>query len=175
MTEKELEFILEQIIFYQFPIKEKKNFTLSSILQIYEYYKGFNCDYTEDKSKLSLVFNLLLNEHEIIENFNISIQNILFQKNIKLLNSNNSKISDENLEQILYGKDIRDLTYKQMLFILDEDNYNYKCDEFRNRFSECNKKYIPSQALKKFLISLDIEFEPEEDSSTLYTINQNLL
>ena len=158
MTEKELEFILEQIIFYQFPIKEKKNFTLSSILQIYEYYKGFNCDYTEDKSKLSLVFNLLLNEHEIIENFNISIQNIL-----------------QNLEQILYGKVIRDLTYKQMLFILDEDNYNYKCDEFRNRFSECNKKYIPSQALKKFLISLDIEFEPEEDSSTLYTINQNLL
>jgi len=173
LTEKELEIIFEQIKFYQFPIKSKNSFTISPILQIYEYYKGFDSAYTEDKSKLiSLIFYLLSNEHEIIENFNITIQNILFQKNIKLLNS---KISDENIEQILFGKVIIDLTYKEMLFILDIDNYNYKCDEFRNKFSECNSKYIPSQSLKDFLNSLNIEFEPEEDSSTSYTINQNFL
>ena len=156
-SKKELEIIFDQIKFYQFSIREKNSFTLPQILRIYEFYQGFDSAYDEDKSKLlSLIFNLLLNENEIIENFNICIQNALFQKNIKLINSNNTKISDEHIEQILYGKVIRELTYKQMLFILD--NYKYKCDEFRNKFSECNLKYIPSHTLKQFLISLNIVF-----------------
>ena len=90
---------------------------------------------------LSLSFNLVTNEHEILRHFNIRLQKILLEKNIKSPISTNSKNlkkrneeSGEYIEQLLYGKVITHLTYNQMLFILDEENYNCSCDEFRNKF-----------------------------------------
>lgn len=183
LTEKELGRIFDnQIKFYMFPTNGILGLTITPILQIYEYYKGIDSAYSEDKSKLiSLSFNLVTNKHEILGHFNIRTQKILLEKNIKSPISTNSKNlkkrieeSGEYIEQLLYGKVITNLTYNQMLFILDEENYNFSCDEFRKQFSQCNSKYTPSQTLKQFLASLGIEFDPKEDSSTLYTLNLRL-
>ena len=62
-----------------------------------------------------------------------------------------------------------------MLFLLDQNNYNCTCDEFKKNFSECNENYQPSENLKEFLSLLDIKIEQEENPLRTYTIGKEIL
>ena len=183
LIEEELNIIFDNIKFYQFPIEGTLGLTITPIFQIYEYYEGFNSKYGENKSKLlSLNLSLVTSKHELIGHINIRLQNYLSEKKLKSPTvsnqknlGNRSQESGEYIEHLLYGQVITELTYKQMLFLLDENNYHCSCDEFRNNFLECNGKYQPSETLKNFLSLLDIEIEKEENPLTTYTIGKGLL
>ena len=183
LIEQELNIIFDNIKLYQFPIERVLGLTINPIFQIYQYYEGFNSKYGENKTKLlSLNFNLETNICEIIGHINMGIQNYISENELKLRavsNSQNLKNRNqefgEYIECMLYGKVITELTYKQMLFLLDENSYNCSCDEFKKNFLECNEKYQPSGILKNFLSLLDIEIEIEENLLTTYTIGKGIL
>ena len=115
--------------------------TLTDTFTIYEYYKGLNKNYGEDDSKLVfLSFNLITNEHEVLGHLNIRIQNLINRKDVQSpkqnINSNNfvgrnEAESGDFIEELLYGSNICNLYYKQILFILDIENYNCPYNEFK--------------------------------------------
>lgn len=183
LIEEELNIIFDNVKLYQFPIAEVSGLTITPIFQIFEYYEGFSSKYGKNKSRLvSLVFNLVTNTHEIIGHINIRIQNYLSEKKLKSPLVNNSKSlsikkeeSGDFIEELLYGRIINELTHNQMLFLLDENNYNCTCDEFKKNFSECSENYQPSENLKEFLSLLNIKIEQEENPLRTYTIGKEIL
>ena len=185
INDKELNTIFNEIKFFQFPIKNCFGMTLIDTLEIHEYYKGLNKDYEEDISKiLSLTFNVVTNEHEILGHLNIRIQNLINRKEVKSpkpnLGNNNLIERDETesgdyIEELLYGKTISSLTYKEMLFILDIGNYNCSYDEFKKKFINCNNSLIKiSNDFLKLIKSLNIKISNDIDNSEDYTIGQKL-
>lgn len=187
LNENQLKSIFDNINLFQFPISGIYGITLSSpLLKIYEYYEGFISKYGDNISKLlSLCFHLITNEHEVLGHLNIRIQNIILKKNIKspiVDKHNNLKERNEEsgdfIEKLLYGYSISELTYNQMLFILDENNYTLSLDNFKEKFLEViNSNYEPSQSLKDLLNSLDIDLENNITSNNLnfkYTFGQKV-
>ena len=184
LNENDLNSIFDNINFYQFPIYDICGITLSSpLLNIYQYYSGQIYSYGENISKLlSLCFNLIIYEREILSYFNLGVQNILLKKNIKFsnlyeLNNLNEKNEElgEFIEELLYDKIISGLTYNQMLFILDEKNYTLSCDDFKQKFLEININFKPSQFLKNLFNSLDIYIDIIDNNLNFkYTIRQKI-
>ena len=159
---------------------------MSDLLTIHEYYKGLNSYYGIDSSKLlSLSFNLINNEHEVLGHLNIRIQSIINRKEIKSpspnINSKNLKERKEGesgdyIEELLYGSNLNNLSYKEILFILDLDNYDCSYDEFRNKFLKCNDCDVKiSKNFNDLINSLKIQIDTNpNDNTKIYNISQKL-
>lgn len=120
--------------------------TLTDSLKIYQYL-GLNENYGENESKfLILSFNVITNEHQVLDNLNIWIQNLINRKEVKIPKSNsNSKILigrnktglGDYKDELLYGSRIYSTSYNQILFILDIYKYNFSYNEFKNKYLNC--------------------------------------
>ena len=185
IVKEELSTIFDEIKFVQFEIEDTFGMTLTDTLTIYEYYKGLNKNYGEDDSKLVfLSFNLITNEHEVLGHLNIRIQNLINRKDVQSpkpsINSNNllgrnETESGDYIEELLYGSSISNLYYKQILFILDIDNYDCEYTEFKKKFLNCNNCNLKiSDNFKSLIKSLNIILDNPDENLRLYTITQNL-
>ena len=151
----------------------------------YVYYVGKMDSYSMNDSKLlNITYYQVTQEHEIFGHLNIKVQNYLSEKEITspIINLKDSKgnikkypESGETIEKLLYNRTISALTYNEIFFILDEENYKLDCESFRNNFIKCNNTdYKISDSLSKLLTSLDIKiseiYEPQESLD----LNRNL-
>ena len=79
-----------------------------------------------------------INVHEINYNFHnyyyFSQNGREWQKTPRKMEKNQREIGN-NIERILFGRTINNLTLKQVLFILNQDNYNKSLSQFRIDFS----------------------------------------
>ena len=121
---------------------------------------------------------------EILTYFNSKIQTYLSEKDIKsssLLSSsdeekNETLDSDDYLETLLYGKCLNQLYYKEILFILDLQNYNSTLEEFKTNFQKCvSGSYNISNALNDFLKTLDININTDNEKLGRLTLNEKLI
>ena len=79
--------------------------------------------------------------------------------------------SGECIEYLLFGKRISLFTIKQLLYLLDVNNYNKELEKFKEDFNNKNsKKFIASEEfismLKEIDITLDINFINNDDEFT---------
>ena len=172
LEENELNILLNNIKFVSFEMDECYGLTLPGILEIYEYYKIYNNNYSVNDCKLSfLAFNIITDEHEIIGHVNIRIQNMISKKEIKSpkINSNNNHESVEYIEILLYGDSVHELTYKEILFILDIKNYDCSYIDFKNHFLACNKREINiSESLKNLFNEFNININNNSEESKIF-------
>ena len=84
---------------------------------------------------------------------------------------------DECIERLYYDRSMIQLYYNEMLFILDEENYNVDFEEFKNNFIKSSKgPYKISKSLSNFLKSLNINININLNTKVLtpLTINESL-
>ena len=184
LNEKDLKILLKRSRFFGF----QTNFfgiTEPLLLIDYIYYGGINKSDFEVLSKLlDLSIYQVTQEHEILGYMNIRMQKYIFRKEISspnffYLDNNGVNInkteSGDFMEILLYGRCITQLTYKEILFLLDEDNYDVMFDVFRINFIKCQVgPYRISESLSKFLKSLCINAHDEYNNLGPLTINQNV-
>ena len=167
LNEKDLRALFRRARIFQFPTSFY-GLTEPSLLLDYIYYKGKDDNYKEERSKLSnLCSYQVTQEHEMLGHINIRIQNYLFEKEIfspiSNCGDNYGKIVKEKesgiyIEMLVYGKTIDNPNLNEILFILDEENYNVELDLFRKKFGECTKtRYRISKSLSILLDALDIK------------------
>ena len=185
LNDKDLEKIFQNCRYFQFPAN-MLGFTEPFYLFDYEFYGGLNEKFGECCSKLiNLSMNQVTKEHEILGHINIRIQKYLSKKEINspLIDSSNyldekfkKNESGEYLEKLLYGSVLVQLTYNQILFILDKENYLVNYIQFRENFNKCNNKlYKPSKSLNNLLVSLNININRECNYLGYISINENLV
>ena len=149
----------------------------------YEFYKGYIRTYGEDLSKLlNLCINKITKEHEIFGHLNIRLQNYISKEEIKSPNitvkdeSNNLVEKPESgdfFERLLYGQSLTQITFNEMLFILDLENYNVDYKQFKANFKKCNVgTYKISKTLASFLKSVNITINDEWKELGLLTVNE---
>ena len=86
------------------------------------------------------------------------------------------KESGEFIEEKLFGNYKWQMSIKQILFILDINNYQYEdLDDFMKKFVNLEKEEINiSQKLKEILSLYEITINNTEiNSKALYTVNKN--
>ena len=86
--------------------------------------------------------------------------------------------SGECIELLLFGSRIRFFNIKQLIFILDTNNYNLDFNKFRDNFVDI-KNYSPSKECKETLIKLGIdlnEYNLKESShkAALFGFNESI-
>ena len=180
LNEEELKLLFKRARIFQF----KSNIlglTNPSFLTYYIFYRGKIDSYAEEASKLlNICIYQITQSHEMLGHLNIRIQNYF---SINEISSPISKYYDEfenevkepesgiYIEEILYGEILHALNINQILFLLDEENYNnIKLEEFQNNFKQSkNKEYKASKSLLTFLNDLKINI------NDLIKIKGNLL
>ena len=112
--------------------------------------------------------NVQSNLHEIIDHLNIRFQFYLFkdtrytspkpEKPSEQAKDRNGKEAGEFIEELLFGTLNKKLEIEQMIYILDINNYNKDCKEFREEFLKYGEKkgYDIYPKLKEFLSKLGI-------------------
>ena len=149
----------------------------------YEFYRGYIDYYRENLSKLlNLCINKITKEHEIFGYLNMRLQNYISKEKIKLPNINvkdesNNTIekpeSGEFFEMLIYGQSLTQITFNEMLFILDLENYKVDYKQFRVNFKKCNVgNYKISKTLADFLKSINITICDDWKKLGLLTLNE---
>ena len=185
LNDDDLKSIFQNCRYFLFPT-DRLGYTEPFYLFDYEYYGGFIEKYGENCSKLiNLSINQITKEHEILGEINFMIQKYLSKKELffSIKNSSNNYYENfeentpgEYIEKLLYGETLVNLTYNEILFILDLENYNVNYEKFKDNFNKCNEKlYIPSQYLNNLLKSLNINMNKEYNSFGYISINENLI
>jgi hypothetical protein len=110
------------------------------------------------------------------------LQNYISKEKIKLPNidvkdeSNNTiekPESGEFFELLLYGQGLTQITFNEMLFILDLENYNVDYKQFKANFKKCNVgNYKISKTLADFLKSINITIYDDWKKLGLLTLNE---
>lgn len=171
LNEKDLKQIFKRSRYFLFKT-DFLGLTEPHFLFDYEYYRGFISDLGENCSKLiNLSMNQITKEHEVLGHINIRLQKYILKKEVNspVVDSGNSlneenKINEsgEYIETLLYGRTITEMTYNEILFILDRNNYNASYEIFKENFSKCNQSiYQPSDYLKDLLNLLNIKINNE--------------
>ena len=184
LNEKDLKQIFKRSAYFQFP-STMLGLTEPYYLFDFEYYKGHNPNLGENCSKLlTLSINQITKEHEILGHINIRLQKYISKMEITspLSDSENyfnekskKKESGDFIEILLYGKSLAELTYNEILFILDFNNYTVNYETFRDNFSKCNSSiYKPSEYLSQFAKDLNIELNKECTKIGYMSLNENL-
>lgn len=150
----------------------------------YECYRGYIESYRENLSKLlNLCINKITKEHEIFGHLNILLQNYISKEKIKLPNIN---VKDESyntvekpesgdfFEMLLYGQSLTQITFNEMLFILDLENYNVDYKQFKANFKKCNVgTYKTSTTLSALLKSVNITIYNDLKKLGFLTLNED--
>ena len=178
LNKKDLQIILQNSRIFQFKT-EYMGITAQNIFTNYIYYGGIKDSYSENISKLlNIIFYKVAQEKEIFGNLNIKIQNYLLEKEIKDSNKNNNNFSefDGIIQKLLYDRIISILTYNEILFILDEENYNVNYEIFKNKFLKCNEGiYKISDSLSNLLTLLDIKISNTYEENEYFDITSDLI
>ena len=178
LNKKDLQIILQNSRIFQFKT-EYMGITDQNIFTNYIYYGGIKDSYSENISKLlNIIFYKVAQEKEIFGNLNIKIQNYLSEKEIKDSNKNNKNFSefDGIIQKLLYDRIISILTYNEILFILDEENYNVNYEIFKNKFLKCNEGiYKISDSLSNLLTLLDIKISNTYEENEYFDITSDLI
>ena len=134
----------------------------------YIYLKGINKKIPKECSKLlDICFYQITQEHELLGHLDIRIQNY-FSKNeitspfLTYIDNFGAKIESGNyFEWLLYGKVQSFLSLDEILFLLDEENYNVEYDIFSKNFQQIQNItfYKISPSLSKFLEKLNISID----------------
>ena len=69
----------------------------------------------------------------------------------------------DNMEKILFGRVLYQLTLRQALFILNEENYKKPLNQFRKEFSELKKEHCKPNGIFKEYSSLKYDIEELSD------------
>ena len=152
----------------------------------YEYYRGYINSYGENLSKLlNLCINKIIKEHEIFGHLNIRLQDYISKEEIKSPYVNKKDESSKTIkkresgdffENLLYGQHLTHLTFNEMLFILDLENYNVDYKQFRANFEKCNiGTYKSSKTLEDFLKSVNISINDNIKNEGLFTVNEGIV
>ena len=168
LNEDDLKVFFKRTRFFQFQ-SDIFELTEPSLFINFIYYRGLIDSYGEKFSKL---FNFCLyqifQEREILGHINIRLQDYISEQEIKSPKLKSIDKSEQNktyeeaefgdfIENILYGNCIGQLSYNQILFLLDAENYNVTVDVFRDNFKNCeNGIYEISEYLKLFLERINI-------------------
>ena len=166
LNEDDLRILFRRARIFQFPT----NFygiTEPTLLSDYIYYKGNVEAYKEERSKLSDLSSFqITQEHEMLGHINIRLQNYLSEKEIlspisNYTDSKGNQIKEKEsgiyIENLLYGRRIDELNLNEILFVLDEENYEIELDVFRKKFKECKEgRYEISKTLSILLDALNI-------------------
>ena len=178
LNKKDLQIILQNSRIFQFK-SEYMGITEQNLFINYIYYGGIKDSYSENISKLlNIIFYKVAQEKEIFGNLNIKIQNYLSEKEIKDSNENNKNFSefDGIIQKLLYDRIISILTYNEILFILDEENYNVNYEIFKNKFLKCNEDiYKISNSLSNLLTLLDIKISNTYEENEYFDITSDLI
>ena len=184
LNEKDLKQIFKRSRYFLFKT-DFLGLTEPHFLFDYEYYRGLIPDLGESCSKLiNLSMNQITKEHQILGHINIRLQKFILKKevNFPVVDSENSlnetnKINEsgEYIETLLYGRTITEMSYNEILFILDGNNYNVSYEIFKENFSKCNQSiYQPSDYLKDLLKLLNINLNIECIRLGYIKINEKL-
>ena len=186
LNEKDLKSIFKRSKVFQFDI-DYLGFIEPKLFMNYIYYGGLIDSYSDNISKLlNLCMNQVTQEHQILGNLNIILQNYISEKemsssNLVYIDNSGYKISNLNpgefIERLLYDRSMIQPYYNEMLFILDEENYNTDFEEFKNNYMKCrNSPYKISKSLSNFFETLNINVNINLNSKELgpLTINESL-
>jgi len=149
------------------------------------YYRGFINSYNNDCSKLlNLCTYQVTKEHEMLGHLNVRMQNYFSNKEIsspipknddKSKNTSGQQESGIILEMILYDQCINKLNINEILFLLDEENYNVELDIFKNNFKKSKEgPYQMSNSLKNLLKLLNITISSNFEEYGDMTIYKDL-
>ena len=182
LNPNDLKYIFKKSRYFRFPAN-MLGLTEPHFLIDYEYYRGFIPALGLYCSKLlNLATNQITKEHEILGNINIELQKYISKKEVisSVVNSENS-LNKENeygdyIENLLYGHTLTQFTYNEILFLLDESNYNDTVEKFKENFNKCNNTlYEASDKLKSFLKSLDIGINNNDMKFGYMSVNDYLI
>ena len=133
LNEKDLKSILKRSKAFQFRMGYL-GFIEPKLFMNFIYYGGLIDTYSENISKLlNLCMNQVTQENQILGNLNIILQNYILEKEIsspylEYIGNSGNKINNLNpceyIERLLYYRSMIQPYYNEMLFILDEENYN---------------------------------------------------
>ena len=171
INKEEIELIIDNIRYFIF---DSDYFAMvqSKTLAVYMYGGNFNLK-TDNLSKLAyLSFNVKNHFHEIIGHLNIRFHYYYYYnkgfdyKSPKPKNPSSYAIgrngidSGEFIEEQLFGENSNNMSLSQMLYILDEKNYEKKIDTFSKEYKWCKKNiYKVSKECNDFLYNLGINIE----------------
>lgn len=184
IDKKNLESILEKSRIFQFKTDDV-GITNPHFFMDYVYYGGKMDSYSINDSKLlNITYYQVTQEHEVFGHLNIKVQNYLSEKEISspIINVKDSKgniknypESGETIEKLLYNRVISTLTYNEIFFILDAENYQLDYESFKNNFIKCNDSdYKISDSLSQLLTSLDIKISEIYNPQESIDLNRNL-
>ena len=81
--------------------------------------------------------------------------------------------SGDFFEMLLYGQSLTQITFNEMLFILDLENYNVDYQQFKTNFKKCNVgTYKTSKTFAAFLKSVNITIYDDWKKLGLLTLNE---
>ena len=182
-----LKIIFKRSKFYGF---ETNTFGLTEPLFLLDFvrYMGLIKPYGEEISKLfNFCIYQIIQENEILGHIEMRVQDYISEQEIKspkldyIDNSNIYKNikghkSGKYIEKLLYGEYLGQLSYNQILFILDIENYKVDYNVFRTNFQKCeNGLYKISESLKKFVEKINIELNPNYFGLQIININRGLV
>ena len=187
LEKDELEIILKRTRFFQF-ISDVLGLTEPSFFLDFVFYRGKISSYPDKCSKLlNLSIYTVTQEHEILGHLNIRIQNYLAKNEVSspisesidnFGNKTNKPESGDHIEKMLYGRQINQLNFNEVLYILDVENYNQELDEFRENFMNLRNtkdKYKYSQSLSILLESLNLSIGNNINYYNYSNLNKDLL
>ena len=187
LEKDELEIILKRTRFFQF-ISDVLGLTEPSFFLDFVFYRGKISSYPDKCSKLlNLSMYTVTQEHEILGHLNIRIQNYLAKNEVSspisesidnFGNKTNKPESGDHIEKMLYGRQINQLNFNEVLYILDVENYNQELDEFRENFMNLRNtkdKYKYSQSLSILLESLNLSIGNNKNYYNYSNLNKDLL
>ena len=152
----------------------------------YIYYRGMINSSSEDYSKLlNLCFYQVTQEIEMLGHLNLRLQQYLYneQKSSTIIdykalsiNKESGPKSGDAVEILIYGKSITKLSFNEMLFLLDLDNYNVELDKFKENFIKCKERsYTISNYLSNYLKLLNIDIKDGFKFNKELAINDMLI
>ena len=186
LTEKDLKILLKRTKIFQFKTNVL-GVTEPTFFINFIYYRGNIDYYTENCSKLlNFCIYQITQEHEMLGHLNVRLQYYLSkEKEIsspiiiyrdQYGNEMNCPELGDFIESFLYNRHITQLKYNEMLFLLDEENYNVEYNIFKNNFLLCNEgSYKISSSLSKFLMSLNIAIDDNFKTYEPLEINKDLV
>ena len=187
LEKDELEIILKRTRFFQF-VSEVLGLTEPSFFLDFVFYRGKISSYPDKCSKLlNLSMYTVTQENEILGHLNIRIQNYLAKNEVSspisesidnFGNKTNKPESGDHIEKMLYGRQINQLNFNEVLYILDVENYNQELDEFRENFMNLRNtkdKYKYSQSLSILLESLNLSIGNNINYYNYSNLNKDLI
>jgi len=180
LNEKDIQIFLKRPKIFEFET-DFLGFTEQLFLINYIFYKGIiKYDLKDIYKLLDICMYQVAQEDGILGKYNFMMQNYFSEKKNSFINLYEKNLNiqelDEFIEILLYGRRINQLNYNEILFLLDEENYDVELEEFNNNFLKCKlNHYKISKSLSIFLESLC--FNPNDKYNDLgpLTVNQNLV